>query len=260
MSANSWVTVAAAFLISLAFLSLAGSAAASIGSPGISNGKIYEGQLSTISIPVSSSNDVTQVLIEILNMTLPENSTASNSTVASTNISSNTTSATNSSAENYTATLVGTPRVGNWVYYFGGYAGLYQITRAFVTDNTSSTQVADFTSTFYGLEIVAAPMNSTNVTATTTSTTTPAPSTATETSTTTTTLSYYILSNTPVDTLYYLVNNPIFLIIILSVIIVPLVIFFVVIKRRPKEYLPKKENPSDSRRAGEEGSGGQQQS
>lgn len=168
-----------------------------------------------ITFGVNSDNSTVSFIMELMNKT-PD---LSNSTI-----------------QNYTFTLVGSPTNGNWMYVLNVSAGIYQIMRAFATDNSSYVQTADYTQSFLGFEALGA-SNTTNATTTTT--------TSTEMLTTTTTTSQNIQTQenqfdvgSPLGYIMTVFgSNPIFLVIIAITIIVPIIILLYVLKKRPKNEL-----------------------
>jgi len=212
-------------LIAFAVFPSAVFAAITINTPTLlPQGNINTNQQVSITTNVVSTNDITGVVLEMKNST---------------------SDLSNSSISNYTLGLVGARTNGNWIIFFGGNPGIYQINRIFATDNTTAVQTADYTGTFIGFRIIGAAATSTttttsiiNVTTTTTTQTTTTTGAATTSITTTTTTS--IIEISPFEKILdFFTSNPIYVIIIALIIIVPIVILVIVLKRRPKDVLPE---------------------
>ena len=224
-----------AAFVAFAVLPSAVLAAITIATPNlIPQGNINTNQQVSITNNVNSTNDIASVLLEMKNST----SDMSNSSIA-----------------NYTLGLVGPRTNGNWIIFFGGSPGIYQITRVFAKDNTSAIQTADYTNTFIGFKIIGLTPTSTTTTTgmanvtTTTTTTQTAASAVTSASTTSTSITQTSAGGSFLDMVTStLTSNPIFIVIIAAIIIVPIIILVIVLKRRPKDVdvLPESQPPQES--------------
>lgn len=212
------ITLIFAFII----LPTSAGAAITIHNPVLTPNKATysSGESIIITFGINSDNDTVSFIMELMNSTLD---------------------LSNSTLQNYTSTLVGSPTNGNWMYVLDASTGIYQITRAFATDNSSYVQTADYTQSFLGFKVLEA-NSTTNATANTTTTTT---ATNTEALPTTTTTTQSIGSQgSPYDVgspLGYVMtvftSNPIFLVIIVIIIVVPIIILIYVLKKRTKNEL-----------------------
>jgi hypothetical protein len=173
---------------------------------------------------VTSTNGIANVSVEITNSTPDLSATT---------------------AQNYTLTLVGTPTSGNWMYVLNASEGVYQIMRAFATDNTSFVQTADYSQSFMGFRVQAQTPATTTTTSATIETTTTTSSSSTISTTTTSAAAQpnqqigdiFNLESPIGKILAILTSNPIFLVILAMVLIVPLLILVYVIKKRAKNEL-----------------------
>ena len=200
-----------AILATLALVGNLAYASISVSVPTISPNKINEGENASVVVAITSTNDLTGVVMEI-GLVDPTN-------------------ATNISYQNYTADLTGTSRNGWWSYIFSGSAGTYEIGGLYVTDNTSATQFVDFSSSFYGFSVEPAAANTTSNETTTTTT----ESTTTTTLILTTTTTTIPVFATPTDELVYLFGNPMFILVMSLAIILPIIVLFIVLKGRRKD-------------------------
>lgn len=220
-------------LIALAVFPSAALATVTIGTPTFNKDQVSEGQEEVITVPVVSDNDVTSVVIEMKNTTLD---------------------LANSTYQNITTSLTGSPTNGHWIYFFHGYAGIYQIWKVFGTDNRSAIGTADYTNTFIGFRVTGSATTTTTITTATTATSSTNLTTTTTTSaqtatTSATSSSTAISSTTTSSTLFqgtpfegiasFFQNNPLYLVIVALIVIIPVAILAIVFKRRPKDVLPE---------------------
>jgi hypothetical protein len=181
-----------------------------IGTPGFNKDKVYEQEQVVFTVPIVSDNDVTSASVVIKNITLD-----------STNISS-------TSNKTYTLTRIGSATNGNWIYFFTLGPGIYQLSKAIATDNTSLIQSRNFEEGItYAFKVLASSTTSTTTTtAATSATTTTTTATSVTTSTTTT--------STPSTILEKLFSNPIYIVAISLVIVVPVILMIIILTKKPE--------------------------
>lgn len=206
----------------LAFAPSAVFAAMVIGTPILTpnKGTYSSGDQIIVTIPVTSQNDTTGVVMEVKNST----SDLSNSTYL-----------------NYTLILVGSRTNGNWIYTITVFPGIYQITRVFVTDNSSFIQVATYDMNIIGFRVVSPTTTTTTTAANATTTTTTMTNITTQatTSTSSQTPAASPLGGTFLDLITSLFTNPVYILLITLIIIVPIIIWLFFKKKTPKDVLPE---------------------
>jgi hypothetical protein len=187
-----------------------------IGTPGFNKDKVYEQEQVVFMVPIVSDNDVTSASVVIKNITLD-----------STNISS-------TSNKTYTLTRIGSATNGNWIYFFTLGPGIYQLSKAIATDNTSLIQSRDFEEGItYAFKVLASSTTSTTTTTAATSATTTTNAATTQTTTTSSTTSI-TTTTAPATILEKLFSNPIYIVAISLVIVVPVILMIIILTKKPE--------------------------